>query len=549
MSLKLTAQSFVAGFKQSGLLPPAQIDSLLLELQRAGLDCSDSRNIAQALIQRQVLTEWQAEKLLQGRHKGFLLGRYKLLNLLGAGEMSAVYLAEHTLLERRCAIKVLPGNKVRDTSYLGRFHREARAVAALDHPNIVRAYDVDQQTDGGAEIHFLVMEYVAGRSLEKLVADQGPLSLVEAADYIRQAATGLQHAHLAGLVHRDIKPGNLLCDLRGTVKILDLGLARFFKAEEEESLTIKHDEKVLGTADYLAPEQAIDSHKVDSRADIYSLGCTFYFALTGHPPFTDGTLVQRLLAHQTRTPKPIQKIRPDVPTALVAILDKMMAKQAAARYQTAEELALALTHWLMEAAPQTWQEKNLSLVAQTRGFQAYTAPVAVPVTPPVPAPVEIPAVTTQVAATPVEVVKPEPVADLEIRIQTEPRPARPASGSPTPRKANSSGKRSTTTTRANPKPTSTALTTERRPAASFRPQPQAAATGHGIKPFPLWSPEVVATIPVWQVATVASGVLVVGLTIVLLGFSFWGGSSAKSNAQNEAGAGGTTVSMVTAPLE
>ncbi|HCS52845.1 MAG TPA: serine/threonine protein kinase, partial [Planctomycetaceae bacterium] len=211
------------------------------------------------------------------------------MNLLGRGEMSAVYMAEHIAMQRKCAIKVLPANRVKDTSYLGRFQREARAVATLDHPNIVRAYDVDQQNEGGAEIHFLVMEYVEGQSIEKLVNSKGPMPFVEIADIIRQAAEGLFHAHNAGLVHRDIKPGNLLVSQNGTVKLLDLGLARFFKEDGEESLTIKHDEKVLGTADYLAPEQAVDSHNVDQRGDIYSLGCTFYFALTGHPPFTDGT--------------------------------------------------------------------------------------------------------------------------------------------------------------------------------------------------------------------------------------------------------------------
>ena len=284
--------------------------------------------------------------------------------------MSAVYLAEHMLLERRCAIKVLPGNRVKDTSYLGRFHREAKAVASLNHPNIVRAYDVDQQFDGGAEIHFLVMEFVEGRNLEKIVSAKGPLKYVEAADYIRQAADGLSHAHQAGLVHRDIKPENLLIDALGTVKILDLGLARLFDQTDEESLTIKHDEKVLGTADYLAPEQAIDSHKVDSRADIYSLGCTFYFAITGHPPFTEGTLVQRLFAHQTKAPKPVQEERADAPPSLMAILDKMMAKKAADRYQSAAEVAEVLTRWLVEHGGQSWKTQHFSLVATIYGLDS-----------------------------------------------------------------------------------------------------------------------------------------------------------------------------------
>ena len=370
MTLKLTAASFLAGVKQSGLIEPGRVDSLVKELLESGINGNDSVAIATALVDRQALTEWQSEKLLQGRHKGFILGRYRLLSLLGAGEMSAVYLAEHIMMERRCAIKVLPANKVQDTSYLGRFHREARAVAAMNHLNIVRAYDVDKQTESGTDIHFLVMEYVEGRNLEQIVKDRGPLDYVMAVDTIRQAADGLGHAHQLGMVHRDVKPGNLLIDNQGIVKLLDLGLARFFKSDDEESLTIKHDEKVLGTADYLAPEQAIDSHQVDARADIYSLGCTLYFALTGHPPFTDGTLVQRLLAHQTKTPPSVSYERPDIDESLLAILDKMMAKKTANRYQTAIEVSEALSRWLIEHAPTAWKQKHLMLVAALCGVES-----------------------------------------------------------------------------------------------------------------------------------------------------------------------------------
>ncbi len=370
MTIKLTPASFLLGVRQSGLIDSVKLDAIIADFDRNGVDQHDAAALAHALVQRGALTDWQSEKLLQGRHKGFILGRYKLLGLLGAGEMSAVYLAEHMLLERRCAIKVLPGNRVKDTSYLGRFHREAKAVASLNHPNIVRAYDVDQQFDGGAEIHFLVMEFVEGRNLEKIVTAKGPLKYTEIVDYIRQAAEGLSHAHQAGLVHRDIKPENLLIDAHGTVKILDLGLARMFDQTDEESLTIKHDEKVLGTADYLAPEQAIDSHKVDARADIYSLGCTFYFAVTGHPPFTEGTLVQRLFAHQTKSPRPVAEERADAPASLVAILDKMMAKKAADRYQSAAELAEVLTRWLVENGGETWKSQHFSLVATIYGLDS-----------------------------------------------------------------------------------------------------------------------------------------------------------------------------------
>lgn len=370
MTIKLTAASFLNGLKQSGLVDADRLDGLVVDLQRDGVDCQDSAAISQALVQRGLITEWQAEKLRQGRHKGFILGRYRLLSLLGAGEMSAVYLAEHLMMERRCAIKVLPANRVQDTSYLGRFHREAKAVAALNHSNIVRAYDVDKQTEGGTDIHFLVMEYVEGKNLDKVVKENGPIDFVTAVDVIRQGADGLQHAHMAGLVHRDVKPENLLIDPQGVVKLLDMGLARFFKSSDEESLTIKHDEKVLGTADYLAPEQAIDSHKVDARADIYSLGCSLYFALTGHPPFTDGSLVQRLMAHQTRKPPAVTVDRPDCPESLKIILEKMMAKKPDDRYQSATEVSEVLSRWLIENAPQEWKQRHLMLVAALCGMEA-----------------------------------------------------------------------------------------------------------------------------------------------------------------------------------
>ena len=362
MAIKLTADSFVAGVRQSRLVPPDQLDAALRRYASAGFHTVDAETIARALVDGGAITQWQADKLLQGRFKGFILGRYKLQKLLGRGEMSSIYLAEHAMMKRTCAIKVLPANKVKDTSYLGRFHREAQAVASLDHPNIVRAYDVDKESEAGTDIHFLVMEYVDGVDLERLHSEQGDFDIITAADYIRQAAEGLSHAHENGLIHRDIKPGNLLVDKKGTVKLLDLGLARFFKDNEEESLTIKHDEKVLGTADYLAPEQAVDSHAVDERADIYSLGCTFYFSLVGHPPFIDGTLVQRLLAHQTKAPPPVRRQRPEIPESLARIVEKMMHKRKEDRYQTAREVADALGRWLIRNAGADWKRKHAEVV-------------------------------------------------------------------------------------------------------------------------------------------------------------------------------------------
>ena len=339
----MKVDNFLDLVRRSELVERERLNRVLLELKKqAGKEpITDTDYVAGRLVDAGLITRWQCNKLVEGRHKGFFLGKYKLLDHLGTGGMSSVYLAEHVLMQRRVAIKVLPKNRVEDSSYLARFHREAQAAASLDHRNIVRAYDVDNDGD----IHYLVMEYVEGRDLQVMVKAEGPLDFVRAAEYTRQAACGLAHAHDAGLIHRDIKPANLLVDRHGVVKVLDLGLARFTD-EDRASLTVAFDENVLGTADYLAPEQAVDSHRVDNRADIYSLGCTLYYLLLAHPPFPDGTLPQRLMMHQRTPPPDIRLERPDAPEDLLAICAKMMAKKAANRYQNAYEVSDALSDWL-----------------------------------------------------------------------------------------------------------------------------------------------------------------------------------------------------------
>lgn len=341
--MPLSPNHFLEAIEKSGLVAKARLEGELAALsgETGGEVPSDTQVLSSHLTRRGVLTPWQSERLLEGRHRGFFLGKYKLLDHLGTGGMSAVYLAEHLVMRRRVAIKVLPQGRLDDSSHLRRFHREARAVAALDHPNIVRAFDVDH--DG--ETHYLVMEYVPGRDLKRLVEQDGPLAPRTAADYIRQAADGLAHAHAAGLVHRDMKPANLLVDLRGTVKVLDLGLASMTD-DVDAALSKEFDDTVLGTVDYLAPEQAVNSQNVDGRADIYSLGCTLYFLLTGHPPFPTGSLAQRIMMHQLSEPTAIASERPNVPAGLIAICRRMMGKKVADRYQTAAEVSEALAAWM-----------------------------------------------------------------------------------------------------------------------------------------------------------------------------------------------------------
>jgi serine/threonine-protein kinase len=333
---------FIELVGRSKLIEEDQLSRAIVDWKsRATLrQLADAQSCADHLVSLGLLTEWQCAKLLDGRHRGFFLGRYKLLDHLGSGGMSSVYLAEHVLMQRRVAIKVLPHNRVGDSLYLARFHFEAQAAAALDHRNIVRAYDLDNE----GRIHYLVMEYIEGRDLDAIVTQDGPLDYYTAANVIAQAAAGLDHAHHCSLVHRDIKPANLLVDLKGTVKILDMGLAKFINGSR--STPGAQDAQILGTADYLAPEQAINSQTVDHRVDIYALGCTLYFLLTGHPPFADGTSMERMTAHRHLTPPSVLLDRPDAPEALVAICRRMMEKLPGDRYQSANEVQQALDAWL-----------------------------------------------------------------------------------------------------------------------------------------------------------------------------------------------------------
>ena len=297
------ADTFLDLVRKSAVVADSRLNAYLANSQT---DVAPAQ-LAKSMIDEGVLTNFQAEQLLLGKWKRFHIGKYKVLEKIGSGGMGQVFLCEHKLMRRRVAVKVLPVNQAKNSSALDRFYREARAVAAVDHPNIVRAYDIDEADN----LHFLVMEFVDGTNLYELVRKFGPLDVTRACHYIYGTCVGLQHANEMGLIHRDIKPGNILVDRSGIVKLLDLGLARFFN-DDEDQLTKQYDENVLGTADYLAPEQAIDSHTVDIRADIYSLGGTFYFILTGQAPFPDGSIAQKLLWHQSRQPTEIQSIRPDV---------------------------------------------------------------------------------------------------------------------------------------------------------------------------------------------------------------------------------------------
>lgn len=343
MSGPASIPEYLALIRQSGLVDEAALGRFWQFRQADIRQAQTAPKLAGLLVKDGLLTPFQAEQLLAGKWRRFSIGRYTVLEQLGAGGMATVYLCQHKHMKRRAAVKVLPAKLAADPSCVARFYREARAVAALDHPNIVRAFDVAED-DG---IHFLALEYVEGPTLQEMVRFRGTLGTLQVMHYMRQAAAGLQHAFQAGIIHRDIKPGNLLVDLSGTVKILDLGLARFF-TDEKDDLTVMYDDVVLGTADYLAPESAESCRNSDVRSDIYALGCTFYFCLTGQPPFPEGTLANKLVAHMKQKPRPIRELRPEVPRDLAAVIDKAMAKRPKDRYQTPADLIGVLTGLLAQ---------------------------------------------------------------------------------------------------------------------------------------------------------------------------------------------------------
>jgi serine/threonine protein kinase len=274
-----------------------------------------------------------------------MLGRYQLLTKLGQGGMGAVYLANDAKLDRRVAIKVLPVQSVHDPDAVARFQREGKALAKLAHAGIVQAFDTEE--DNGR--HFLVMEFVEGKSLADVLKEQGRIPPTRAADYIYQAALALQHAHERGLVHRDLKPSNLLITAQGQVKMLDLGLARFLQDQIADPAQTREG-MGLGTPDYAAPEQFRDAHAADARADIYALGCTLYQLLTGRVPFPGSSLSEKYAAHQNKEAAPVEEVCPDAPAGLALVVTRMMAKRPADRFQSARDVADALSPYIAAAS-------------------------------------------------------------------------------------------------------------------------------------------------------------------------------------------------------
>lgn len=313
--------------------------------------------------------------------------RYEILSMLGAGGMGVVYKARHRMMDRMVALKVMAQHLFADPEALGRFRREVKTAASLNHPNVVTAYDAEQ----AGSLHFLVCEFIEGVSLERFVEQNGPLPPHWAAEYGRQAAEGLQAAQAKGMVHRDIKPQNLMLTPEGEVKILDFGLARVRGDNASPSgmglnLTggsganthggLTRADIVLGTPDYIAPEQANNSRNVDTRADVYSLGCTLFFLLTGRPPFPDGSTWTKLSAHIGKAPPSLRAIRPDLPPGLEAVVNKMMAKKPEKRYQTPGDAADALRAYVKPGAGSGLMPRMADAMAQQPMIASWLAAVA-----------------------------------------------------------------------------------------------------------------------------------------------------------------------------
>ena len=334
--------TFLESLRTSGLLGAEQFDKLVAWSSAPG---ADPQVIAKDLVKNGGLTAFQVKMFWKGRGAELFLGQYVLMDRLGEGGMGEVFKAKHRRMNRDVALKVIRKERLASTDAIRRFGREIQAAAQLAHENIVMAYDADQAGDR----HFFAMEFVEGTNLAKLVKDKGPLPIAQACDCIRQAALGLEHAFERGMVHRDIKPSNLLLGKNNVLKILDMGLARLQESPDREvESRITQEGLIVGTPDYLSPEQARNSRTADIRADIYSLGCTFFYLLCAHPPYQGGTPTEKMLRHTT-DPTP-NLTRPDASPALEAIVQRMMAKRMEDRFQTPAEIAYALQA-LMGPAP------------------------------------------------------------------------------------------------------------------------------------------------------------------------------------------------------
>jgi serine/threonine protein kinase len=339
----ISADAFLRAILRSGIIDRPTLQATLGKV--AVNKRSDADALAEELIRQGKLTRFQAGKLLRGMSLGLILGPYQVLAPLGRGGMGTVYLARDARSQMLVALKVLPPKRAREEErLLARFRREMEMCQRVSHPHLAWAYEVGVCQG----VYYIALEYIPGKSLFRIVTEEGPLSVPRAARLFGEVCSALEHAHNQGLIHRDLKPSNIMITPHDRAKVLDLGLALVQGEAPADREVVGGDGYVVGTMDYIAPEQAENAASVDTSCDIYSLGCALYFALTGQPPFPGGTALEKIQKHRNADPPPIPVLNPTVAPAFIGIVRRMMAKQPAQRFASAAEVREKLAIWASE---------------------------------------------------------------------------------------------------------------------------------------------------------------------------------------------------------
>ncbi|HWG42583.1 MAG TPA: serine/threonine-protein kinase [Gemmataceae bacterium] len=370
-----TVEGFLKTVLKSGLLDRAQLQDALRDVPKEQRD--DPHALAEHLVRKGKLSRFQAGKILRGTGKGLLLGHFQVLSPIGRGGMSTVYLARDERSGELVALKLLPPSRWRNEErLLARFQREMELSRRVAHPHLAWTYE----SGICQRVYYLAMEYIPGKNLARVVAGGGPLSVPRAARLMAEAASGLEHAHNQGLIHRDLKPSNIMVTPNDHAKVLDLGLA-LMQGEKAEERVIGGQGYIVGTMDYIAPEQTTDSAAVDGRADIYSLGCTLYFALTGQPPFPGGTSRDKVMRHRGEEPTPLLRLAPCVPPGFARLIQQMMAKNPAERPSSAVAVEEELRAWAtddtmlpLDCREDAYYEQSIAVLQEAEPSAEYNLP-------------------------------------------------------------------------------------------------------------------------------------------------------------------------------